>query len=105
MRPFLFRITEEGRNFLLQEGTDQRYGGWHLKGAIERHLVNPLARLLGTAQAHEGEVLFIDHYPGEKRLIFRRDTKKCCSGPRIDPVANSGQLMTNVTNRNSRDET
>src|SRR5438552_16479114 len=25
-RPFLFRITEEGRAFLLQEGTDQRYG-------------------------------------------------------------------------------
>jgi ATP-dependent Clp protease ATP-binding subunit ClpA len=36
-RPFLFRITEEGRAFLLQEGTDQRYGARHLKRAIERH--------------------------------------------------------------------
>jgi len=25
-RPFLFRITSEGREFLLEEGTDQRYG-------------------------------------------------------------------------------
>src|SRR6476620_4988340 len=25
-RPFLFRITDEGREFLLEEGTDQRYG-------------------------------------------------------------------------------
>jgi ATP-dependent Clp protease ATP-binding subunit ClpA len=25
-RPFLFRVTTEGRQFLLEEGTDQRYG-------------------------------------------------------------------------------
>src|SRR5215813_6359358 len=35
-RPFLFRITEAGREFLLQEGTDQRYGARHLKRAMER---------------------------------------------------------------------
>ena len=80
MRPFLLRISEEGRKFLLQEGTDQGYGGRHLNRAIERHVVNPIARLLATAQVHQGEVLFIDHYPGEKRLLFRRDTKKCSSG-------------------------
>ena len=106
MRPFLFRITEEGRKFLLQEGTDQGCGGRHLKRAIERHVVRPIARLLATAQVRQGEVLFIDHYPGEKRLLFRRDTKKCSSGRRIDfSVANAGQLMTNVTNGNSQDET
>jgi len=30
---FLFRVTEAGRNFLLREGTDQRYGARHLKRA------------------------------------------------------------------------
>lgn len=106
MRPFLFRITEEGRRFLLQEGTDQDYGGRDLKRAIERHVVNPIARLLATAQVHQGEVLFIDHYPGEKRLLFRRDTKKCSYGRTIHfSGANSGQLMANVTNGKSRDET
>src|ERR1700720_1455591 len=30
---FLFRITGDGREFLLQEGTDQRYGARHLKRA------------------------------------------------------------------------
>src|SRR3974390_3219860 len=39
-RPFQFRITNEGRQFLLQEGTDQRYGARHLKRAIERHVVS-----------------------------------------------------------------
>ncbi len=33
---FLFRVTEAGREFLLCEGTDQRYGARHLKRAI-RH--------------------------------------------------------------------
>src|SRR6266513_6212597 len=31
---FQFRITNEGRQFLLKEGTDQRYGARHLKRAI-----------------------------------------------------------------------
>src|SRR6266571_4843794 len=53
-RPFLFRITSEGREFLLQEGTDQRYGARHLKRAIERYVVYPIARLLATAQVHQG---------------------------------------------------
>src|SRR6266705_1827729 len=41
-RPFLFRITSEGREFLPQEGTDQRYGARHLKRAIERYVVYPI---------------------------------------------------------------
>src|SRR6202521_1107997 len=39
---FLFRVTDSGRDFLLQEGTDQRYGARHLKRSIERHVVYPL---------------------------------------------------------------
>jgi ATP-dependent Clp protease ATP-binding subunit ClpB len=72
-RPFLFRITNEGRQFLLQEGTDQRYGARHLKRAIERYLVCPLSRLLATAQVHQGDVLLIDRSPGEEKLTFLRD--------------------------------
>jgi len=74
-RPLLFRITEEGRAFLLHEGTDQRYGARHLKRAIERHVVYPIARLLATAQLHEGDVLVIDRHPADKALAFLRDRK------------------------------
>lgn len=72
--PFLFRITDEGREFLLQEGTDQRYGARHLKRAIERYVVSPLARLLATAQVRSGDVLLIDRHASEKGLAFLRDT-------------------------------
>ncbi len=47
---FLFRVTSAAREFLLTEGTDQRYGARHLKRAIERNIVYPLANLLATEQ-------------------------------------------------------
>jgi len=75
-RPFLFRVTSEGRRFLLEEGTDQRYGARHLKRAIERYLVCPLSRLLATAQVRSGDVLLVDRHPGDKGLAFLKDTEK-----------------------------
>jgi ATP-dependent Clp protease ATP-binding subunit ClpA len=94
-RSFLFRVTSEGREFLLQEGTDQRYGARHLKRAIERYVVCPLSRLLATAQVQQGDVLLIDRHPGDEELAFRRNTEKASSGPRMPFVAtNSGLLAT-----------
>ena len=75
-RLFWFRVISKGREFLLQEGTDQRYGARHLKRAIERYLVGPLARLLATGQVRSGDVLLVDQHPGEKGLAFLKDTKR-----------------------------
>src|ERR1700751_3181624 len=69
-RPFSFRITSEAREFLLQEGTDQRYGARHLKRAIERNVVCPLSRLLATGQVHRSDVLLIDRHDGDEGLVF-----------------------------------
>jgi ATP-dependent Clp protease ATP-binding subunit ClpB len=94
-RPFLFRITDEGREFLLEEGTDQRYGARHLKRAIERYLVSPIARLLATAQVRPGDVLRIDRHPGEKGLAFIRDMEQSSSYAQMPFVAShSMHLMT-----------
>src|SRR5246127_3479962 len=75
-RPFLFRVTTEGRQFLLEEGTDQRYGARHLKRAIERYLVCPLSRLLATAQVRSGDVLLVDRHPGDIGLSFLKDMEE-----------------------------
>ena len=92
-RPFLFRITSKGREFLLQEGTDQRYGARHLKRAIERYVVCPLSRLLATAQVQQGDVLLIDRHPGERGLAFLKDKEERSSGTKIHfPIPNPGQL-------------
>ncbi len=70
---FLFRVTEPGRDFLLQEGTDQRYGARHLKRAIERHVVYPLANLLATEQVHLGDLVCIDWNEEQDGLTFIRE--------------------------------
>jgi ATP-dependent Clp protease ATP-binding subunit ClpB len=84
---FLFRVTSEGRQFLLQEGTDQRYGARHLKRAIERYVVSPFARLLATAQVRPGDVLLIDRHPGEKGLAFVKDREQRSSYVQMPFVA------------------
>jgi ATP-dependent Clp protease ATP-binding subunit ClpB len=93
-RPFLFRITSECREFLLEQGTDQRYGARHLKRAIERYVVYPIAKLLATGQLHQGDALLIDCHRGEEGLVFLRDTEKRHSGSKIDfHIQASGQLV------------
>jgi ATP-dependent Clp protease ATP-binding subunit ClpB len=70
---FLFRVTASARQFLLQEGTDQRYGARHLKRAIERNIVYPLANLLATEQIHVGDLICIDFDKEESCLTFTRE--------------------------------
>ena len=70
---FLFRVTAPGREFLLKEGTDQRYGARHLKRAIERHVVYPLANLLATEQVHLGDLVCIDWDGTHPQLTFVRE--------------------------------
>ena len=70
---FLFRVTPAGRDFLLQEGTDQRYGARHLKRAIERNVVYPLANLLATDQVNLGDLVCIDWDQNHNRLTFVRE--------------------------------
>ena len=70
---FLFRVTGAGREFLLQEGTDQRYGARHLKRSIERHVVYPLANLLATDQVQLGDLVCIDWTSEQNRLTFVRE--------------------------------
>src|ERR1700732_2618695 len=78
---FLFRVTDSGRNFLLQEGTDQRYGARHLKRAIERFLVYPLANLLATQQVNLGDLVRVDWDGIKKELTFVREKEGAIVSP------------------------
>jgi len=56
--------------------------------------VYPIARLLATAQVHQGDALVIDHHFGEQGLVFLRDPENLSADPKIDfRLAKSGQLM------------
>jgi ATP-dependent Clp protease ATP-binding subunit ClpB len=72
---FLFRVSQPAKDFLLHEGTDLKYGARHLKRAIERHVVYPLASLLATEQVCQGDVISI-HWDGvENRLTFLKEAE------------------------------
>jgi ATP-dependent Clp protease ATP-binding subunit ClpB len=72
---FLFRVTQAAREFLLREGTDLKYGARHLKRAIERHVVYPLASLLATNQVSLGDALSIDWNDSENGLKFLKEAE------------------------------
>jgi ATP-dependent Clp protease ATP-binding subunit ClpB len=72
---FLFRVTQPARDFLLREGTDLKYGARHLKRAIERHVVYPLASLLATEQVCLGDVISIDWSASENGLVFMKEAE------------------------------
>ena len=70
---FSFHLTEEAKEFLLSEGIELRYGARHLKRAIERFLVNPLANLSATGQVRLGDVLIVELNQETGKLAFFRD--------------------------------
>jgi ATP-dependent Clp protease ATP-binding subunit ClpB len=72
---FLFRVTPAGREFLLKEGTDLKYGARHLKRAIERCVVYPLASLLSTEQVAIGDMIAIDWNGSGAALSFIKDAE------------------------------
>jgi ATP-dependent Clp protease ATP-binding subunit ClpA len=71
-RSFEFTVTDAAKDYLLAEGTDIRYGARHLKRAIDRLLVQPLASLIASDQVRGGDVLSIDHEVQAPGMTFAR---------------------------------
>ncbi len=70
---FHFRCTEAARELLLRDGADRKYGARHLKRAIERLLVHPLANLIATRQILPQDLLVVDVDAAGTALAFARE--------------------------------
>jgi ATP-dependent Clp protease ATP-binding subunit ClpB len=64
MAQFTFKPSDRVKEALLAEGYDPKYGARHLKRAIERNIVHPLANLVATSQVGMNDLIGID-YEGE----------------------------------------
>jgi ATP-dependent Clp protease ATP-binding subunit ClpB len=71
---FVFTCSQKVKNFLLQEGTDLKYGARHLKRAIERHLVFPMASLVATGQVKLGDFIRVD-LGGDGKMCFVKEAE------------------------------
>jgi ATP-dependent Clp protease ATP-binding subunit ClpA len=76
LAPFVITVTDPAREYLLQEGTDLKYGARHLKRAIDRLLVHPLSNLIATQQISGGDVIRIDFDGSAGHLVFFRDASR-----------------------------
>ena len=73
--PFVFSVTESAQDYLLQQGTDVKYGARHLKRAIDQSLVHPLSNLIATGQVCSGDLICIDYDRKCGRVTFFKDAE------------------------------
>jgi ATP-dependent Clp protease ATP-binding subunit ClpB len=85
-RQFVIKCTEAARDFLLQEGVDEKYGARHLKRSIERHLVFPLANLLASGQIGLGDLVIVDYDSSGGRLTFAKEEQGALVGSTAGPA-------------------
>ncbi len=69
---FAFSCTPAVKRFLLSEGTNREYGARHLKRAIERNIVLPLADLVATNQVRLGDFIRVDRSSTGEMTFMRQ---------------------------------
>ncbi|MBC7796762.1 MAG: ATP-dependent Clp protease ATP-binding subunit, partial [Pyrinomonadaceae bacterium] len=69
---FIFKCSDEAKEFLLSEGIDYKYGARHLKRSIERFMVYPMSNLVATEQVSFGDILLVDFDKETEKLIFSK---------------------------------
>jgi ATP-dependent Clp protease ATP-binding subunit ClpA len=74
-KSFVFTLSDDSKGFLLEEGTDMKYGARHLKRAIERLLVQPMSNLIATDQVRGGDWVRVDFDPATRCLHFAKEAE------------------------------
>ena len=74
-RAFVFTLSDSSKDFLLEEGTDIKYGARHLKRAIERLLVQPMSNLIATDQVRGGDWIRVDYDDNDRALRFAKEAE------------------------------
>jgi ATP-dependent Clp protease ATP-binding subunit ClpB len=83
-RSFVFKATDPAKDFMLQQGTDLKYGARHLKRAIERLLVHPMSCLIATEQVRGGDAIRVDFDPSRNCLTFLKEAEGLTMGVMAD---------------------
>ena len=71
-RAFAFTLSDQAKSFVLEEGTDIRYGARHLKRTIARLLVRPISNLVSSQQVHAGDWILVEFDENVHRLRFTK---------------------------------
>ena len=74
-KSFVFKTSDQAKDYLLREGTDMKYGARHLKRAIDRLLVQPMSNLIATDQIRGGDWIRIDFDTAQTCLSFFKEAE------------------------------
>ena len=88
--PFVFSLTDAAKDYLLQEGTDIKYGARHLKRAIDRALVHPMSNLIATQQIRGGDLIKVDFDPDTNEITFAKEAEDMPAYAMVQMVESSG---------------
>jgi ATP-dependent Clp protease ATP-binding subunit ClpB len=72
---FVFTLTDKAKEFLIEQGTDLKYGARHLKRTIERLLVQAMSNLISTGQVRGGDWILADLDQKDRSLSFVRQAE------------------------------
>ena len=89
-------VSEAGKRYLLREGTDTRYGARHLKRAIDRLLVQPLANLIATDQVRDGDIISVDFSSTSGELVFWKESRNLPQQEEVAPATDEPAPLFNA---------
>jgi ATP-dependent Clp protease ATP-binding subunit ClpB len=64
------RLSDQAVDFLLERGTDRRYGARHLKRVLEKYLVFPFSSFIDTQQMGSAGTLNVGLDHSKQKLTF-----------------------------------
>ena len=70
-RAFEIDVPARTRKFLLKTGTSQEYGARELKRTLQRHLVQPLARMVSAGSIKPGDTVRAELNPARTKIVLR----------------------------------
>lgn len=69
-RSIVFKLTKAAEDFILKEGTSEVYGARELNRTIDRFITFPIASLISSEEAKDGNYIRVDHFEGDTDLSF-----------------------------------
>ncbi len=72
-REIVFEFSAEAKDFLIENGYDEKYGARPLRRAVERHLEDPLAEAILRGDVKKGDPIRVEVDEEGDHLIFKQD--------------------------------
>jgi ATP-dependent Clp protease ATP-binding subunit ClpA len=83
LRVFDFDVSPSAKREIVAEGYDRRNNARHLKRTVEKYIGLPMARLVGTGQIMDNDVVIVDFVGGEWKYFAKVQTKSGGSEPSV----------------------